>query len=228
MKQPTLEDALRDRPGWTAVGGLAANGAEHGHRDASKRRTLRPRVAGGALILECPDPPPATAGMIAAARAVSSELTLGELINAMATACGSDPAAERVEFDFCGAVPAALGSWRGDYEHLAIGWRPAPTAEDTPTPMAVHLLRQLEAAEMSYFDGWKSGEFLMDESTPVHVDNTAECTRTGIRGVRRDEAGGRVIIETFAEPPATAATAPSKAGRRRTATRDHTEAATVR
>ena len=73
MKRPTVEDALRDRPGWAAVAGLAADGAEHGHQDASKRRALRALVSSGALILECPDPPPATAGMMAAARAVSAE-----------------------------------------------------------------------------------------------------------------------------------------------------------
>ena len=73
MQPPMFEDALRDRPGWAAVAGLAADGAEHGHLDASKRRTLRARVSGGAVILECPDPPPATSGMIAAARAVSAE-----------------------------------------------------------------------------------------------------------------------------------------------------------
>ena len=73
MKPPTIEDALRDRAGWAAVAGLAADAAEHGHEDASKRRSLRARVSGGALLLECPDPPPATAGMMAAARAVSAE-----------------------------------------------------------------------------------------------------------------------------------------------------------
>ena len=52
---------------------LAADAAEHGHEDASKRRTLSVRAVGGALILDCPDPPPATAGMMAAARAVSAE-----------------------------------------------------------------------------------------------------------------------------------------------------------
>ncbi len=73
MERSTFEDVLRDRPGWTAIAGLAADGAEHGHRDASKRRALQAGVSGGALILECPAPPPATAGMTAAARAVSAE-----------------------------------------------------------------------------------------------------------------------------------------------------------
>lgn len=64
--------------------------------------------------------------------------------------------------------PAGFDSWRGSYDELALGYGGSE-------PVTVkQLLKQARAANGKTFNGWKGGEFVMDRSTPVWIDNPGE------------------------------------------------------
>lgn len=61
--------------------------------------------------------------------------------------------------------PSGCGSYRGYYEHLAIHYVVKTDRVELPT--ATEVLAILEPAIGAIFNGWKSGEYVMNESTPV-------------------------------------------------------------
>lgn len=106
--------------------------------------------------------------------------TLGDVIQALERA---DPTAE-VQFDFCYLAPTEVDSYRGYYEHLALGWKNA----DAPPywPKVSELLVTLKAAVGATFEGWKGGRFRMRADTPLWVANRGHSGGTGIVGVDLD------------------------------------------
>lgn len=117
-------------------------------------------------------------------------LSLGQLIRRL-EACDQQA---QVCFDFCGYVPGSVLSSRGNYAELAIG------LVDPDTLLSVsELLRQLRAADGATMSGYKGGDFRMDRSTPIWVDNWGQWTSTAITGVNDDE-GYKVVIETRYAP----------------------------
>jgi len=95
-----------------------------------------------------------------------------------------------VYFDFGRFSPVEMISWRGVYSELAI------TYENHKSISVDDFLVTIKSAVGTVFDGWKGGEFRMDENTLVWVSNPGECNHTSVSGVcvSRDET---LIINTF-------------------------------
>lgn len=95
--------------------------------------------------------------------------TLGSLIDELEKC---RPSAE-VQFDFCYLRPTKVASYRGYYDHLAIGWTEksyGPEHHWIPVPM---LLVELKDAVGKSFEGYKGGDYTMTRDTPVWVANGA-------------------------------------------------------
>lgn len=88
-----------------------------------------------------------------------------------------------------GGSPAAIDSYRGYYERLALETEPAPRT----TAQVVALL---DSADGKTFHGYKGGEYAMDSTTFVHVAPYGECGPY-VSGLRVD--GECVVIETAEE-----------------------------
>jgi hypothetical protein len=102
--------------------------------------------------------------------------TLGSVIDALRAA---KPEAQ-VLFDFCGCGPTKVASYRGWYDHLAIGWS---DSFDGDWPSAKSVAELLEFADGMAFFGYKGGQYTMNRDTPLWVDRYGDCTGTGIVGV---------------------------------------------
>lgn len=124
---------------------------------------------------------------------VFETMSLGEVIDALRKA---EPGAE-VQFDFCYTAPSLeVHSYRGWYDHLAIGWEAAeqPKHNGSYWPLASDLLAKLEAANGSTFEGYKGGSYTMSLGTPVWVANYRSTGNTAIDRIECD--GNTVIIHT--------------------------------
>ena len=117
-----------------------------------------------------------------------SQFTLGNLIASLK----SMPHDDRIVFDFCGFEPTKLNSYRGYYDHLAIG---VDASETVRAPVSVgDFLATCEAVLGQTYSGWKGGDYFMSEDTPIWVANPGYSTGTAVVGVRASL--GSVIIET--------------------------------
>ncbi|MGL6137328.1 MAG: hypothetical protein ACRC2M_08550, partial [Planktothrix sp.] len=116
----------------------------------------------------------------------SSQLSLGELIAKIETAGLTYNNQDRmICFDFGTAVPTNLDSWRGSYCELALGYRVRSLRCDNyndsyESPLAKDILADLKSAVGGVFEGWKGGEFTMNEDTPIWVDNPGNSSLTGV------------------------------------------------
>lgn len=81
-------------------------------------------------------------------------------------------------FDFCQFIPKGLDSYRGYYEDLAIGY--SETGERMPVK---DLIAMLKDAIWKTFEGYKGGDFIMNESTEVLVSSYGSADRTKITGM---------------------------------------------
>lgn len=84
-----------------------------------------------------------------------------------------------VTFDFAGATPTVLNSWRGVYLSLALGY----SAAGESGMNVGELLDELKSAVGKTYQGWKGGDYVMDRDTEVWVDNTGIVTHTMITGI---------------------------------------------
>ena len=113
------------------------------------------------------------------------QLTLGELIEKLEQVArrsvdiidkyGHEP---YVMFDFCGMRPGAIGSYRGFFSRLAIGY-----SEDVPMVAVSDFLQQLKSAVGKTYEGYKGGQYRMGLDTPLWVANYGRCTETILCGV---------------------------------------------
>ena len=95
----------------------------------------------------------------------------------------------RVLFDWNRLTPRGINSYRGFYDHLAIGF----TMSDEPRDLS-DLAEECQRAIGQTFHGWKGGDYKMREDTPVWVANYGDCASWGISGVR--DEGWCAILET--------------------------------
>lgn len=102
----------------------------------------------------------------------------------------SVPSDKLVYFDFGNFVPTTLGSYRGYYNELALGY---DNTFNYQSPRAGELLTKLDLAVGRSFPGWKGGEYIMDKYTPVWAANSGEATSCGIVGFI--DAGWSIIIQ---------------------------------
>lgn len=116
--------------------------------------------------------------------------TLGSVLDAMEAA----PAGADVKFDFCYLHPTTVHSYRGYYDHCALGWS-SEAAGAGHWPSAESVASELREAVGNVYQGWKGGHYRMKRDTPLWIDNAGDCSGTAIVGVRIDDIGG-IIIET--------------------------------
>lgn len=96
-----------------------------------------------------------------------------------------------VEFDFCRLVPSGpVKSYRGYYDHVAIGW----VGGGLELPTVANVLSTLESAIGRHHMGYKGGVYLCTSDTPLWIAQWGECTDTGICYV--EDAGDWVILGT--------------------------------
>lgn len=93
-------------------------------------------------------------------------LTLGELIEALESA--DDTAT--VQFDDGEKHPCRPHSYRGYYEDLSF----EPTEESVGV---FELLAWCQESLGKTFVGWKGGDFVMDEKTPLWMAESGDCGR---------------------------------------------------
>lgn len=115
--------------------------------------------------------------------------SLGGLIDALKPFNGESV----VECDFAGFVPdlESIGSWRGVYAHLAIGFEQTHWIN---RPTVAALRTALEAVVGNTYEGYKGGSYRMDRDTPIWMDNRGQATSTAIVGV--EFVGHKAILQT--------------------------------
>lgn len=132
--------------------------------------------------------------------AASAQLSLGEIIKKIekcGLTYGNDNEPKEVYYDFGSAIPTNLDSWRGSYSELALGYALSgyDNRDSHFNKITAHeLLNDLKSAIGKTFVGWKGGDFIMDENTPVWVANRGNSGNTGIVDVVDDV--WRIIIMT--------------------------------
>src|SRR4051812_47710015 len=107
---------------------------------------------------------------------MNSGLTLGELIAELENL----PGKAVIEFDFGGAVPTRVDSYRGYYDQLALGYDGTYGAS---LPTVADLLADLKSAVGKTFQGWKGGDYTMTEATYIFVANPGNTSDTYIKEV---------------------------------------------
>lgn len=118
-------------------------------------------------------------------RAIQHTMTLGQLIDELSTVDSDLP----MRFCFGDLVPHTVLSWRGSYDHLAIGY-----AERTE-PKVCEFLPQLTRALTSTFEGYKGGVYIMHRGTPVWVANWGSSgNNTAITSIKASKH--EVVIHT--------------------------------
>ena len=120
----------------------------------------------------------------------SDQMRLGALIAALENVVvdrdGEEPI---VRFDFGYMFPNAIDSWRGSYDELALNY----TDEGEEMKVSA-FLGLLKSAVGKRFTGYKGGEFVMYETTPLWVSNYGEACNTAVIGVI--DEGYVVILAT--------------------------------
>jgi hypothetical protein len=101
----------------------------------------------------------------------------------------NQPQENSISFDFCGAAPNGIDSSRGSYDELALSF-------DFGETKVSNLLKMCKAAIGTTYHGYKGGEYVMNETTPVWVDNYGIWSSTKITGVH-DLGYGYSIISTM-------------------------------
>jgi len=117
----------------------------------------------------------------------SAQLTIGELI-AKLESCRLDDA---VVFDFDNMHPTGIGSWRGAYEELAMGYD-----DKGEVGTVAIVLGWLTNAIGRTFEGYKGGSYIMGKRTPVWADNYGVGGHRGIIGVRENATGVVLLTAT--------------------------------
>lgn len=113
---------------------------------------------------------------------IFGNMSLGELIGELQ----KRPKDDRVQFDFCGAHPTDLDSYRGFYDHLSFGWA---VEDDHDEPRIEEVLGWLLCALEKPFTGYKGGTYYMTRETPLWVANYGRSHSTGVVGVLGTDYG---------------------------------------
>ena len=111
----------------------------------------------------------------------SGQLSLGEIISKCEALVPDSADSPEVIFGFEYIYPTNLDSWRGIYSELALGF----SCEETP-PTLDHFIETLKNAVGATFTGYKGGEYVMSENTPVWVANYGNSGNTAIVDVVGD------------------------------------------
>lgn len=133
---------------------------------------------------------------------IHGPMTLGEIIAALDAAMtveleeylqdNTKPPERPVYIDWNRMIPHGLDSYRGYYDHLAIGFSPR---RSQPAPTVKEFLADCMTAMGRTYTGYKGGSYTMDENTPVWVANYGESGGWGVSAVK-DGGAYCVILET--------------------------------
>lgn len=129
----------------------------------------------------------------------NQQLSLGEFIKELESTDlkYDEETYKEVEFDFGTAVPTELSSWRGSYDELALGYKLSGYDNDSEhfaNTKADKLLEHLKSAIGKEYEGYKGGDYTMNEDTPVWVANYGHSGNTGVVGVL--DVGYKLVIIT--------------------------------
>lgn len=102
-------------------------------------------------------------------------ISLGAFIDLLA----ARPAEQTVQFDFGYFRPLSFDSYRGYYDHLALGYTEHGPGLDT----VGKLLAVARSCVGANFEGYKGGTFRMDRETPLWVANRGESPSSCVIGV---------------------------------------------
>lgn len=121
-------------------------------------------------------------GLFGKQPAAYEQITLGGLIALLS----ERPSDQGVRFDFCDLSPnpKQIDSYRGFYEHVAIGYLPY---EDPTDVLVGQLLEALRAKLGTAMEGYKGGDYTMDADCPLWVANWGHSHSTAILGLEREE-----------------------------------------
>ncbi|MBP7109507.1 MAG: hypothetical protein KBA90_13200 [Chitinophagaceae bacterium] len=119
----------------------------------------------------------------------SDQLTLGELISKIEPiAAKQKEVIEKykeeadVRYDFEYLFPTDIDSWRGSYNELALNFK-----TDGKGMYVTDFLKMLKETIGKKFTGYKGGEYIMDESTPIWVANNGNSGNTALIDVVDNE-----------------------------------------
>jgi len=112
-------------------------------------------------------------------------MTLGEMIDTLSRKNPEFP----VYYEFCMLGVCGLSSYRGYYDHLAIGF----TTEGDGLNVR-QLLNRLEVAVGAVFDGYKGGKYTMTRQTPMWAANYGQSGSTAIADIR--DTGWCILLKT--------------------------------
>lgn len=116
----------------------------------------------------------------------SGQLTIGQLIERLKQV--KDKSAY-VRFNFGHMRPKQIESWRGSYSELAIGY-----SEEGEKESVSDFIGRLKKCIGETFCGYKGGNYIMSENTPIWVANHGEAGDTAVFGV--SDHNFFVVIET--------------------------------
>jgi len=119
----------------------------------------------------------------------SGQLTLGEIINKIELIIKDKPELPTVIYDFEYLFPTEIDSWRGSYDELALNY----STEGTQL-YADGFLKILKDTVGKKLEGYKGGEYVMTESTPVWVANYGNSGNTAVLDVI--DGGYQIILIT--------------------------------
>lgn len=77
-----------------------------------------------------------------------------------------------VYLDFARCAPTTFASYRGFYDEIAVGF------SDNDSTTVAQLLARAQGALGQTFQGWKGGDYVMTDRTPVWVANDGNASGT--------------------------------------------------
>lgn len=118
----------------------------------------------------------------------AKQITLGELLDRIP----DHDEIISVVYDFGLLIPTKPDSYRGYYDHLALGW-----VDQDADDVSASLFRSWieRALEIEYM-GYKGGVYRMDRDTPIWVARWGQTSHTVVTGVRRVAEFQLVITTT--------------------------------
>lgn len=126
-------------------------------------------------------------------------LTLGELLEKLEAiepdyeTYDKKIAPKHVYFNYGSLVPTDFDSWRGVYAEIAIGYGLRGYDGDAELTTLADFTQKVRDAIGSTYEGWKGGEYTMNESTPVWIDNSGNYTNTMLVDVQSDKYSVKLI-----------------------------------
>lgn len=126
--------------------------------------------------------------------ATSDQKTLGDILAELEPLISKYSDADeqpQVIYDFGYFSPAGIDSWRGAYCEIALNYLDGNYDEVIRLPAFYELIK---SAINQHYTGYKGGDFMMTQHTPVWVANNGQACSTAVVGIV--DTGYTIIIMT--------------------------------